>query len=1330
MYEMKWTQEQYAAITQKDCNLLVAAAAGAGKTAVLVERIIQKIIDEKNPIDIDALLVVTFTNAAATEMRERIGVAISKAIEDNKDSKNIHRQLALLNKAAITTIHSFCLEVIRNNFQSLDIDPKFRILDETEATLLKAETLNELFEEIYEDDRENNLDFFNLLESYGSNRDDQKIQDMVLNIYSFVQSDPWPEKWLNTQVESYKLDTRIDFANTTWGKILLESIKIRLEGLKVLADSACKKLQFAIGLEKYLPVFIEDADNIRGLIDICKGNANIQNDDMKIDEGISDSKNIDEKPDIRIDEVFSDNINMHENEHFDKNTKWDDIYNYLKNVEFATMPRCGKDADKYIQEDVKKTRDEIKSYIKNLKDEVFLLKSEEIITDLNTMYPILKCVTRLVMEFSNSYALKKNRRASVDFNDLEHFCLKILSEVDEEGKIHPTKVAKAYKDRYCEILVDEYQDSNLVQEIIINMISRDDTGTPNVFMVGDVKQSIYRFRQAKPELFLDKYNHYSSEANSLYRKILLFKNFRSRKEVVDGVNFIFKQIMSESVGELDYSDIEKLNPGASYPENQEEDRTVGGGVELHLIETARLNENDAESSEDDAELSENNSKLSERDANEAETELDEDEILDNLQQEARMVANRIIELLQPDKNGRKFSVFDKKLNQYRDIQFKDIVILLRTTKNWTDVFTQELSRASIPTFADTGSGFFKTPEVQVVLSLLQIIDNPYQDIPLLAVLRSPIANFSTDDLAELRLADRKASLFEALKVLALGENETCAKANRFLNRLAQWRDRSLYMSTHRLIWQLYNDTGYFSIVGAMHDGEKKQANLRVLFERSLQFENTSYKGLFNFISFIDKLKTNKGDLGSAKILGENDNVVRLMSIHKSKGLEFPVVFLCGCGKKFNFQDMYKGVLLHQELGFGPDFVDTKKRIKYPSVPKLAIAQKLKLETLSEEMRILYVALTRAKEKLILTGAVSSLEKSTNKWLATASSPFEKFPVHDMLKAQNYLDWVCPSVMRHSNSEILREAAGIGMEYCGAIINDESLWNIFLCNQSDIAVHNKIEQAEAPQVDTLDWLENNVTNTNAAIEIKNITKEVNSIPKVINSNLKEIERRLSWKYKYDNFTNIPSKISVTEIKRFFNINNEGEDSPTFKQASIKKPAFLQEKKGLNSAEKGTIMHFVMQHIDFYDNNIENQISSMVKKELITHQQAKSVDVKKIEAFIFSPICKRMLESGKIYREVPFNIELPFDELYSISDRIDSNEDKILLQGVVDCYFEEADKIILIDYKTDYIPNGNIKDIKDKYSMQISYYARALELLTGLSVNERYIYLFATGELVEV
>lgn len=1248
MSETKWTKEQYAAITQKDCNLLVAAAAGAGKTAVLVERIIRKITDTETPVDIDSLLVVTFTNAAATEMRERIGAAISDSIEKNQGSNNISRQLVLLNKASITTIHSFCLEVIRSNFQSIEIDPTFKILDETEATLLKSETLSELFEEIYEDVEENE-DFFDLLESYGSNRDDEKIQEMVLNIYSFVQSYPWPEKWLEQQVESYNFESPCDFGETPWGKILMETSFIKLEGLRGIMNEACEKIKYACGLEKYLPVFVEDNDNLNRLIEVCKNGV-----------------------------------------------QWDKLYDYINSFEFQTLPRCGKDAEKAVQESVKKTRDELKYVITGLRNEVFFMKSDKISSDLKDMYPVLKCVSKLVVDFGRRYSQKKSQRASVDFNDLEHFCLNILAETDEDGNIRPTKIAQHYKEKFTEILVDEYQDSNLVQEIIINMISKEDRGSPNVFMVGDVKQSIYRFRQAKPELFLEKYDNYSINEGSSYRKILLFKNFRSRKEVVDGINYIFKQIMSQKVGELDYNEIEELNPGAGFPPCRNENTAAGGAIELHLIETAAADNNVQ---------SEGNEEPEEQDSSE------EEEILDNIQKEARMVANRIIELFQTDADGKKFVIYDKKLGDYREVRFNDIVILLRTTRNWTEVFSEELAKSDIPVFADTGSGFFKTPEVQVVLSLLQIIDNPYQDIPLLSVLRSPIVNFSTGDLAEVRLMNRNASIFEAIKEISEQDKEVSKKSSAFLEKLSKWRGMSLYMSTHKLIWQLYDETGYFSIVGAMQDGERKQANLKILFERALQFENTSYNGLFNFISFIDKLKTNKGDMGSAKVLGENDNVVRLMSIHKSKGLEFPVVFLCGCGKKFNMQDMYKSVLLHQELGFGPDFVDYKRRIKYPSIPKQAISQKIRVETLSEEMRILYVAMTRAREKLIITGSVNNAEKSALKWLSTAQSNGNKFPSHNMLKAQNYLDWICPSIMRHKESEILRKAAGLGVEYNGPVISDDSFWKIILINQSGIAVTKKLETDIKDREDILNWLHQKENCDNeAAIEI---------------------HRRLDWKYPYRDFAQIPSKLSVTELKRYFNLNNDEDNSQAeYKTTTIKKPAFLEKKKGLSPAEKGTAMHFAMQHMDFRNQDIAGQIELMVKKELLTEVQAKSIDIRKIYSFINSVVGKRMLNSCKIHREVPFNIELPYKEIYPQLPDASDYEDKILLQGVIDCYFEEEGYIVLIDYKTDYVPDGDIEVMKEKYKLQISYYSRALEMLTLKRVKERYIYLFSTGDILEM
>ena len=1248
----KWTEEQWEAITGNDGNLLVAAAAGAGKTAVLVERIIRKITDEKNPVDIDKLLVVTFTNAAATEMRERIAEAISERVEKDPGSVNIQRQLTLLGKASITTIHSFCLDVIRSNFQQINIDPGFRIADETESQLMKLEALSEVFDEQYEI---GNTEFFELLECYGSNRDDRALQDMVLSLYDFIQSSPWPEEWLEKMTENLNVPDGTDFGETPWGKVLLDTVKIEFEGLKKMMTHALDILKYAQGLEKYQAVYMDDLANIEAVL-----------------------------------KLFNES----------GKTQWDSIFNAINNIEFATLPRCGKEVDKGKQEIVKKIRDDVKQEIKKIREKIVISDSEEIIIDMKNLYPKMKYFAGLVKQLAQKYEKKKNYKSVVDFNDLEHFCLEILTEKAEDGSVKPSKVALSYKERFEEILVDEYQDSNLVQENIIGMISRKDTVRPNVFMVGDVKQSIYRFRQAKSELFLEKYNTYSPDRGNPYRKILLFKNFRSRKEVVDAVNFLFKQIMSVSVGELDYTDTEALNPGAVFPEKDREDMIVGGEAELHLIQTG---------DKEDMTAFENESEEGQQNGDEDETD---EEMLDNVQCEARLVARRILEMMKPDEEGRHFSVFDKNKNEYRKLEFRDIVILLRTTRNWAEVFVDELSMMGIPVFADTGTGFFKTVEVQVMLSLLQIIDNPLQDIPLLSVLRSPIVGFTTDELAELRLADKKALLYEAMKKLAeSGQGETAAKALAFLEKLQKWREMSLYMSTDRLLWHLYNDTGYYSMVGAMPAGEQRQANLRKLFERARQFEETSYKGLFNFINFIDKLKSSRGDMGSAKILGENDNVVRIMSIHKSKGLEFPVVILAGCGKKFNMQDMNKSILLHQDLGFGPDVVDHRLRLSWPSAAKQAIREKIKAETLSEEMRILYVALTRAREKLIITGAVKDAGKTVGKWLASAEVQEEKLPSYEMIKAANYLDWIGPALIRHKNCGELRDSVSIEKDFNGQLWDDPSIWSIKIWNKSDMQ-NGRVsdDQVESKFIKWLDSLEESE-------EPSEYTEE--------------IVRRLSWNYAYAKVSRIPAKVSVTELKRRYNImvSEEAMDFPDYLPTLIKKPMFLEGKKGLSYAEKGTILHFVMQHLDYNREDIEAQIEEMVARDLLTEQQAKTVDTDRIRRFLKSPLGKRMLTSKSINREVPFNIEIPCYELYREMGDAVCHGETILLQGVIDCYFEEPDGIVLVDYKTDYVSPGNVEMIKERYRVQIHYYARALEMLSGKKVKEKYIYLFWNGEALK-
>ena len=1265
MSETKWTNEQLDAITGKDCNLLVAAAAGAGKTAVLVERIIRKITEKENPIDIDRLLVVTFTNAAATEMRERIANAISVVLEKNPDSKNIQRQLTLLNKASITTIHSFCLEVIRSNFQSISIDPGFRIADETETALIKLEVLNELFEDQYDKENENE-DFFELLECYGGNRDDQSLQDMVLNLYSFIQSDPWPEKWLDDMTECFNLPEGLDFGETFWGKVLLQTVKLEIEGLKKMLTQAADTLNYAPGLEKYQAVLIEDLSKIDELSGL-----------MKRGDGSAVS--------------------------------WDKLFEAFQRLEFSRLPAAGKDADKEKQEYVKKTRDDVKACIRKIQDKVFTTDSAETLKDLKTLYPMMKCFARLVSEFGERYAKKKSNKSLVDFNDLEHFCLEILSEKDISGAIKPSKEASCYRERFTEILVDEYQDSNLVQEIIINMISRTDTGNPNVFMVGDVKQSIYRFRQAKPELFLDKYNSYSMKKGDPFRKILLFKNFRSRKEVVDAVNFIFKQIMSVSVGELDYNDIEALNPGAVFADNNVEEVYVGGETEFHLIQTGGndnepagaglLSGQDDEGANPASAIEQGNT--------------DDEEILDRIQCEARLVAKRITELMQPDEQGRWFKVFDRKADEYRKLEYRDIVILLRTTRNWSDVFMEELAMLGIPAFADAGTGFFKTSEVQVILSLLQIIDNPLQDISLLSVLRSPIASFTTDELAELRLADRKASLYDALNTLMVnGDSPASKKAAGFLTDLQRWRGMSLYMSTDQLLWQLYNETGYYGMVGAMPAGEQRQANLRMLFERARQFEETSYKGFFNFVNFIDKLKSSRGDMGSAKILGENDNVVRIMSIHKSKGLEFPVVILAGCGKKFNLQDMNKSILLHQDLGLGPDVVDYRRRISYSSVPKQAIREKIKVETLSEEMRILYVAMTRAREKLIITGAVADITKSLEKWAMCADVRDNKLPAFDMLKSGRYIDWIGPALLRHKKCSGLRDSAAIGSEFRGLLLDDPSLWSIRIWNKSEVTYDQSARQQD--ETGFIAWLDG-LDNAEEPDELQD-----------------EIERRLSWTYLYQKASKVPAKVSVTELKRRFDssLSEDTGSIPDYLPVLVKKPMFLEGKKGLSAAETGTVLHFVMQHLDYGMNDIEVQIEVMVAKDLLTRQQAQSVNTHKIQYFLESSLGKRLLASKGLNREVPFNMEIPCHELYKDMEGEAYKDETLLLQGIIDCWFEETDGIVLLDYKTDYVPAGGVGMIRERYKLQISYYARALEMLTGKRVKEKYIYLFWNGEVLEM
>ena len=808
MSEVKWTQEQQDAIYEKNSNILVAAAAGSGKTAVLVERIIHKIIQDK--IDIDKLLVVTFTNSAAAEMRERVLSAIYKKLEENPEDENLQRQITLLNKASICTIDSFCLEVVRNNFYELEnISPNFRIADTTEIELLKQEVIEDIFEEKYETEDKN---FIKLINVYTSYRDDTPLKDLVLKIDSYIQSNPFPQKWLEEKIEMFNLKEQLeeDFSQTPWGEILLQEVKEELMDDITMLEKVEQDLSYESDLEKFYQTIRSDIEQL---------------------ENLKKSLN-----------------------------NWDKAFKIALELKFVTWPRQKVESER--KDKAKEIRDEVKKKLAKVLDKILICDSQEANQDIYDMHVILQKLQSLILTFEKEFTKRKREKNIVDFSDVEHFALNIL--------LNSQQVAKKYQDKFKEIAIDEYQDSNLVQEYILTAISKNN----NIFMVGDVKQSIYKFRQAMPELFLSKYEKYQKKEDREPEedlKIQLFKNFRSKQNVLQFTNLVFEDIMSEELGDIDYNEEEFLNLGASYPEIQQNEK-----IEIHIIDPMVIEETEEET------------KCTE----EVEGAIEEN--IADVELEAKFVANKIKQLIEG-----KFQVWDKKQEAYRDIQYKDIVILLRSTATTAPVYEQEILNLQMPVFSDSSQEYLDSIEIQTIMSLLKIIDNPIQDIPLVTVMRSNIGKFTDDELIQIRLADKQDNFYTCLQKAKLSvEKELREKIQRFLENLEQWRKEQEYLALDELIWKIYSDTGYYNYVGLMPNGLLRQANLRMLFERAKQYETASFKGLYNFIHFMEKLSLSSGDMGAAKIIGENDNVIRIMSIHKSKGLEFPVVFLASTGKQF------------------------------------------------------------------------------------------------------------------------------------------------------------------------------------------------------------------------------------------------------------------------------------------------------------------------------------------------------------------------------------------------------------------------------------------------
>jgi len=1200
--EVKWTNEQLQAIQEKNSNILVAAAAGSGKTAVLVERIIHKIIDEQ--MDIDKILVVTFTNAAASEMRERILEAIYKKLEENPENVHLQRQIILLNKASICTIHSFCLDVIHNHFYEIDLPSNFKIADTAEIDLLKQEVLDDLFEQKY---TENDKNFIELLENYTNYRGDEALQELVLKIYKFIQSSPFPIKWLQEKLELLKIEDK-DISQTIWGKLIIQTVDDDIQESIMQLEVTKSKMALYPEMTKFYQTISEDIINLQDL---------------------------------------------------QKYNSWDELYIKLLNFNFSKWP-VDKKVINDLKEDSKEIRDKVKKHIKEKTAKLLSCSQEQAVKDLKIITPILEKLSNLVTEFTKNFAEKKKEKNCIDFNDIEHFALKIL--LDENN--NPTEVAKKYKEKFEEIAIDEYQDSNLVQEAILTSISKGN----NIFMVGDVKQSIYKFRQARPELFLQKYDEYKNKEEKAQEdnlKIQLFRNFRSRQNILNITNLVFESIMSKELGDINYNENEYLNYGANYPE-PEEIKNYAGIAELDIIDLKEDESITAFEGEEDEE----------------EQERVEDDVL-----EAKFVANKIQELLNSN-----YMVFDKKQG-YRKIRPKDIVILLRATSNLSPIYEKELSDLELPVFSDTSGTYLDTVEIQTILSVLKIIDNPLQDIPLVVVLRSSICNFTDNDLITIRLTDRNCNFYEALiKTRLICEGDLKNKIESFLEKLEKWKSISQYMPLDEFIWQIYLDTGYYQYVGLLPSGAMRQANLKTLFEKAKQYEKASFKGLFNFIQFIDKLKKQNGDLASAKLIGENEDVIRIMSIHKSKGLEFPVVFLCNSHKKFNMQDLNDNILLHQDIGFGPTIMDTTRKIKYSSIAKDAIKLKMKQETLSEEQRILYVALTRAKEKLYITGRSKDFTKyvqDKNKVLEMYESENIKLDAKLMKKANSYLDWLMYVYLFNQGRTITLKGESYKLS---------DIITLNVSNKKDLLKALAKEEV-VEQIDLKEKIEQ---------ILKNKSDEEN---KKSEQALKEL---LEWKYDYIVDTTLPTKSSVTKIKQEKIKLEEmlkGIESEEVEYKKSYTPKFMQEDKKISSAEKGTLVHLCIQRLDerkdYELKDIQNMILNLVEKEIITQNEADAIDVNLIYQYTKSQLFEELRKAKEVHKEQPFYINIPAKDVVSEAENSKKN---ILVQGIIDLYYiDKNDNLVLIDFKTDYISNEpNAKEkILDKYKVQLEIYKTALE-----------------------
>lgn len=1246
---INFTIDQQNAIKERNCNLLVSAAAGSGKTAVLVERILKLILDDK--IDINKLLVVTFTRAAASEMKERIKEKIEKKLQEAKDDENLKRQMLLLNESSITTIDAFCKNIITSNIHLLEYDSGFRVIDSVENDILKNEVIDDLFLNLY---NQKDDSFLNIVDCYSTKRADEDLKKLILDINNFSNQSPFPNKWLFEKCEFFNIQNKDEmFYIENYLFDIFNDAKIKFDFLLNAIEKEVAKVEKFKEFENY-------AKNYRELLEEVK----ILNNNINL---------------------FLENVSL-ENLQKLKNSK--DNFSSYKMKSFRKPSK--------MEEFLKEFYDLEKKKLDSFKDEIYkeISKMDVCIDDIKKeseiIYPYIKKICDITALFTEKYQKRKKELNVVDFSDIEHLALDVLTTKDENNNLIPSNVAIDYRNKYKEIFIDEYQDSNSLQEMILSIISR--KNPPNRFMVGDVKQSIYRFRQAEPEIFIQKYNLYddfNENKKSLYKKIMLYENFRSRKEILEDTNFIFKKIMNKQTAELDYTDKEKLNPKADFKDILEKDSYVSSSVEIHLV-----NE--------------------QKDDNLTEV-LDEDLDIKAFKIEAIEIANIIYDMI----NNKNFKILDKQTNEYRNVTYKDIVILMRSPYMNAKILEQTFLEYNIPFYAETKGGYFESFEVDTIINLLKIIDNPLQDIPFVAVMRSCIYNFTTKELAKIRLIDKNLNFYNLLLKILDDEKvnleiKTKQKIKRFIDDLKLFSKKSILIPTDELLWFIFKHTGYLDYVSILEMGQIRKNNLILLFEKAKEYEEQSYKGLFNFINYIEKIKLNS-DLSSSKTIFEDANVVSLMSIHKSKGLEFPVVILSNIDKKFNFKSSNDKIVMHQKLGFGMVIYDFYKKISFNTMMKRKIENILKKEQIAEEMRLLYVAMTRAKEKLIITARIKNKD-ILDEFKEKEISNFE------ILNSKSFLEWIllCIKDLKKMAPQFLAEG-----KMAEVLQNEDAKFQLVVKNkQQEILKQEEIKEKIAQNKPSIILKKE---------ENKTLFEEI-------------FKQRFQKEYKFKQSATKPSSISVSEIKKM--IENEEELAtnyyPKDVKIDVKMPNFMQNKiQDFTPAQKGSLTHLVMQLLNFKDFDIENikeneikekiinTLNKLTEKNIITIEEKNVINVKKIVKFIQSDIFKEILKAdknNKLYKEKAINYSLNLSEIYE-NEKIKENE-KIMVLGIIDLFYETKDGFVLLDYKTDYVTEENIEQIKKKYKIQLELYQKAIERNSQKKVIKKGLYLFSINKFQEI